>query len=151
MIVRLSCQVDTVRPGCLSTRPYQQRPLINKTLSKDTFYQRGLTVGKPGPGMRCCKFNSTSNVLVCETLRKVYMYGCVSEWVGSVCVCVVLSLLDSSNMLPLFRITPLRVVVLPLLPFPPSPVIVFFIMFAHCTSKSQVSWDFKKNFQKNKK
>ena len=47
---------------CLSTRPYQQRPLMNKTLSRET--------------------------TVCETQMKVYMYGCVSEWVGSVCVCV---------------------------------------------------------------
>ena len=39
------------------------------------------------PGMWCGKFNSASNVLVCETQRKVNMYGCVSEWVGSVCVC----------------------------------------------------------------
>jgi hypothetical protein len=38
--------------------------------------------------MWCDKFNSTFNVLVCETQRKVNMYGCVSEWVGSVCVCV---------------------------------------------------------------
>jgi len=43
--------------------PYQRRPLINKTLSTETSYQQGLIVGKLGPGMRCCKFNSTSNVL----------------------------------------------------------------------------------------
>ncbi len=66
--MRLSYQLDTVSPWCLSTRPYQQRPLINKTLV--------------GSGMWCDKFNSTSNVLVCETQRKVNMYGCVSEWVG---------------------------------------------------------------------
>ncbi len=29
--------------------------------------------------MWCVKFNSTSNVLVCETQRKVNMYGCVSK------------------------------------------------------------------------
>jgi hypothetical protein len=78
-MVRLSYQLDTVRPWCLSTRPYQQRPLINKALSTETSYQQGLIVGKLGQGMRCYKFNSTSNVLVCETQRKVYMYGCVSE------------------------------------------------------------------------
>ncbi len=38
-----------------------------------------LIVGKVGPGMWCGKCNSTSNVLVCETQRKVNMYGCVSE------------------------------------------------------------------------
>ena len=38
-----------------------------------------LSVGKLGTGMWCGKFNSTSNVLVCETQRKVNMYGCVSE------------------------------------------------------------------------
>ena len=59
------------------------------TLSTETSYLQGLIVGKIDPGMWCDKFNSTSNVLVCETQRKVYMYGCVSESVGSVCVCVV--------------------------------------------------------------
>jgi hypothetical protein len=53
--------------------------LINKTLSTETSYQQGFIVGKLGSGMRCCKLNSTSNVLVCETQRKVYMYGSVSE------------------------------------------------------------------------
>jgi hypothetical protein len=48
----------------LSTRPYQQK---------------GLIVGKLGPGMWCGKFNSTSNVLVWETQRKVNMCECVSE------------------------------------------------------------------------
>jgi hypothetical protein len=38
-----------------------------------------LIVGKVGSGMWWVKFNSTSNVLVCETQRKVNMYGCVSE------------------------------------------------------------------------
>ena len=33
LIVRLTCQLDTVRSGCLSTRRYQQRPLIHKTIS----------------------------------------------------------------------------------------------------------------------
>ncbi len=41
LIVRLSYQLDTVRPWCLSTKPYQQRPLINKTLSTETSYQQG--------------------------------------------------------------------------------------------------------------
>jgi hypothetical protein len=67
---------------------------INKTLSTETVYQQDLInrdllstrliVGKVSPGMWCGKFNSVSNVLVCETQRKVNMYGCV----GSVCVCV---------------------------------------------------------------
>ncbi len=62
---------------------------INKTLSTETSYQQDLInrdllstrliVGKIGSGMWCGKFNSTSNVLVCETQRKVNMYGCVSE------------------------------------------------------------------------
>ena len=55
---------------------------INKTLSTETAYQQDLInreVGKVGPGMWCGKFNSTSNVLVCETKRKVNVYGCVSE------------------------------------------------------------------------
>ena len=79
LIVRLSYQLDTVRPGCLST----------KTLSTETAYQQDLInrdllstrliVGKVGPGMWCGKCNSTSNVLVCETQRKVNVYGCVSE------------------------------------------------------------------------
>jgi hypothetical protein len=46
--VVLSLWLDTVSPGDLSTRPYQQRPLINKTLSKETSYQQGLIVGKLG-------------------------------------------------------------------------------------------------------
>ncbi len=52
---------------------------IDKTLSTETAYQQGLTVGKLGQGMRYYKCNNTCNVLVCETERKVYMYGCVSE------------------------------------------------------------------------
>ncbi len=40
LIVRLSYQLDTLRPWCLSTKPYQQRPLINKTLSTETTYQQ---------------------------------------------------------------------------------------------------------------
>jgi hypothetical protein len=52
LIVTLSYQLDTVSPGCLSTRPYQQRPLINKTLSTETVYQQGLIVGNLGEGMR---------------------------------------------------------------------------------------------------
>ncbi len=38
--MRLSYQLDTVSPWCLSTKPYQQRPLINKTLSTETSYQQ---------------------------------------------------------------------------------------------------------------
>ena len=73
----------------LSTRYGKTRVFINKTLSTETAYQQdlinrdllstSLIVGKVGPGMWCGKFNSTSNVLVCETQRKVNMYGCVSE------------------------------------------------------------------------
>ena len=73
--MRLSYQLDTVYHGVYQQKPYQQRPLINKTLSTETSYQQGLIVGKLGPGMWCGKLNSTSNVLVCETQRKVYMYG----------------------------------------------------------------------------
>jgi hypothetical protein len=51
-----------------------QQDLINRDLLSTR-----LIVGKVGSGMWCVKFNSTSNVLVCETQRKVNMYGCVSE------------------------------------------------------------------------
>ncbi len=83
----------------LLTRYGKVMVFINKTLSTETSYQQDLInrdllstrliVGKVGSGMWCGKFNITSNVLVCETQRKVNMYGCVSEWVGSVCLCVV--------------------------------------------------------------
>jgi len=73
----------------LSTSYGKTRVFINKTLSTETAYQQDLInrdllstrliVGKVGPGMWCGKCNSTSNVLVCETQRKVNMYGCVSE------------------------------------------------------------------------
>ncbi len=73
----------------LSTRYGKTMVFINKTSSTETAYQQDLVnrdllstrliVGKVGPGMWCGKFNSTSNVLVCETQRKVNMYGCVSE------------------------------------------------------------------------
>ncbi len=73
----------------LSTRYGKSMVFINKTLSTETAYQQdllnrdllstSLIVGKLGPGMWCGKFNSTSNVLVRETQRKVNMYGCVSE------------------------------------------------------------------------
>jgi hypothetical protein len=73
----------------LSTRYGKTRVFINKTLSTETAYQQDLInrdllstrliVGEVGPDMWCGKFNSTSNVLVCETQRKVNMYGCVSE------------------------------------------------------------------------
>jgi hypothetical protein len=51
--------------------------------------------------MWCDKFNSTSNVLVCETQRKVNMYLCVSECLCGVCVCgvCVSSLFISSKMI----------------------------------------------------
>ena len=74
----------------LSTRYGKTRVFINKTLSTETAYQQDLInrdllstrliVGKVGPGMWCGKCNSTSNVLVCETQRKVYLYydDCVS-------------------------------------------------------------------------
>ncbi len=73
----------------LSTRYGMVMVFINKTLSTETSYQQDLInrdllstrliVGKVGSGMWCEKFNSTSNLLVCETQRKVNMYGCVSE------------------------------------------------------------------------
>jgi hypothetical protein len=73
----------------LSSRYCKTRVFINKTLSTETVYQQDLInrdllstrliVGKVGPGMWCDKFKSTSNVLVCETQRKVNMYGVVSE------------------------------------------------------------------------
>jgi hypothetical protein len=73
----------------LSTRYGKTMVFINKTLSTETTYQQDLIsrdllstrliVGNLGSGMWCGKFNSTSNVLVCETQRKVNMYGCVSE------------------------------------------------------------------------
>jgi hypothetical protein len=73
----------------LSTRYGKTRVCINKTLSKETAYQQdlinrdlvstSLIVGKAGAGMWCGKFNSTANVLVCETQRKVNMCGSVSE------------------------------------------------------------------------
>ena len=58
----------------LSTETSYQQDLINRDLLSTR-----LIVGKVGPGMWCGKCNSTSNVLVCETQRKVNMYGCVSE------------------------------------------------------------------------
>jgi hypothetical protein len=94
----------------LSTRYGKTMVFINKTLSTETAYQQDLImrdllstrliVGKVGPGMWCGKFNSTSNVLLCETQRKVNMYGCVSECVWCVCVCgvCVSSLFISSKM-----------------------------------------------------
>jgi hypothetical protein len=72
----------------LSTRHGQTRVFINQTLSTQTTYQQDLInrdllstrsiVGKVGPGMWCVKFNSTSNVLVCETQRKdsEYVWVC---------------------------------------------------------------------------
>ncbi len=73
----------------LSTRYGKSMVFINKTLSTETSYQQDLINGdllstrlidgKVGSGMWCGKFKSTSNVLVCETQRKVNMYGCVSE------------------------------------------------------------------------
>ncbi len=77
----------------LSTSYGKTRVFINKILSTETAYQQDLInrdllstrliVGKVGPGMWCDNCNSTSgypsNVLVCETQRKVNMYGCVSE------------------------------------------------------------------------
>ncbi len=73
----------------LSTRYGEARVFINKTLSTETCYRQDLintdhlstrfVVSKLGQGMRCCKCSSTSNVFVCETQRKEYMYGCVCE------------------------------------------------------------------------
>jgi hypothetical protein len=73
----------------LSTGYGKTMVFINKTLPTETAYQQDLInrdllstrliVDKVGSGMWCGKFNSTSNVVVCETQRKVNMYGCVSE------------------------------------------------------------------------
>ena len=54
----------------LSTRNGKTTGFVNKTLSTVT----RLIVGKLGQGMRCCKCNSTSNVFVCESQRKVYVW-----------------------------------------------------------------------------
>ena len=69
----------------LSTRYGKTRVFINKTLLTETTYQQDLNnrdllstsliVGKLGPGMWSGNFKNTSNVLVCETQRKVNMYG----------------------------------------------------------------------------
>ena len=63
----------------LSTRYGKTMVFINKNLINRDLLSTWLIRGKVGPGMWCGKFNSTSNVLVCETQRKVNMYGCVSE------------------------------------------------------------------------
>jgi hypothetical protein len=44
---------------------------INKTIINRDRLSTWLIVGKLGQGMRCCKCNSNSNVLVCETQGKV--------------------------------------------------------------------------------
>jgi len=69
----------------LSTSYGKTRVFINKTLSTETAYQQDLIKrdllstrlirGKVGPGMWCGKFNSTSNVLVCET-KSEYVWVC---------------------------------------------------------------------------
>ena len=69
----------------LSTSYGKTRVFINKTLSTETAYQQDLIKrdllstrlirGKVGPGMWCVKFNSTSNVLVCET-KSEYVWVC---------------------------------------------------------------------------
>ena len=63
----------------LSTSYGKTRVFINKNLINRDLLSTWLIRGKVGPGMWCVKFNSTSNVLVCVTKRKVNMYGCVSE------------------------------------------------------------------------
>ena len=62
--IDLSTRYCKTRMFINNLRPYQQRPVINKTLSTETTYQQGLIVGKLGEGMRYCKCNSTSNALV---------------------------------------------------------------------------------------
>ena len=63
----------------LSTRYGKTMVFINKNLINRDLLSTRLIVGKVGPGLWCGKCNSTSNVLVCETQRKVNMYGGVSE------------------------------------------------------------------------
>jgi hypothetical protein len=81
----------------LSTSYGKTRVFINKPLSTETAYQQDLIKrdllstrlirgkvgpgirGKVGPGMWCGKFNSTSNVLVCET-KSEYVWVC--QWVS---------------------------------------------------------------------
>jgi hypothetical protein len=76
----------------LSTETSYQQDVINRERSSTRLIVgmlgQGMRCCKLGQGMRCCKCISTSTALVCETQRKVHMYGCVSEWVGSVCACV---------------------------------------------------------------
>jgi hypothetical protein len=69
---KLGLLVD--REIVLSTRYSKSRVVINKTVSTETSYQQDLIVGKLGQGMRCWKCNSTSNVLVCESERKVHVW-----------------------------------------------------------------------------
>ena len=63
--------------------------LVNKIVINTEHSSRWLIVGKLGQGVRCCKCNSNSNVLVCETRGKVWI--CMGESVsapGSVSECV---------------------------------------------------------------
>ena len=97
----------------LSTRYGKTRVFINKTLSTETTYQQDLMhrdllstrfdTWKLGQGMRCCKCNSTSNVLVCGKciIRCMTHDASVSEYVVCVsvwCVCVSSLLISSVKM-----------------------------------------------------
>jgi hypothetical protein len=63
------CQIQT-HPGVFSST-LQLGLLVDSEIVLSTRYGKTM--------VWCGKFNSTSNVLVCETQRKVNMYGCVSE------------------------------------------------------------------------
>ncbi len=72
------CKVCLLRGDVLGMLVDSEIVLSTRYVNRDLL-STSLIVGKLGPGMWCVKFNSTSNVLVRETQRKVNMYGCVSE------------------------------------------------------------------------
>jgi hypothetical protein len=68
--VRLTEQPEVVTSGCLSIVviiKFTTTKLINKAVVNREHLSTWLIVGKLGQGMRCCKCNSNSNALVCET------------------------------------------------------------------------------------
>jgi hypothetical protein len=71
-----------VTPGCISTvviLTLSNPVLINKIVINRDCLSPWLIVGKLGQG-RCCKCNSNSNVLVCDTQGKVCI--CMGESVS---------------------------------------------------------------------
>jgi hypothetical protein len=77
-IVTVTYELGTVSPGCLSTRPYQQRPLINKTSSTETTYQQGLMVGKGREGIRCLCVLNLEEIEASHTLGGYRRFRCYS-------------------------------------------------------------------------